>query len=501
MANAVQSKLEKISGQYSAKVKEKRELEASKRKPFVTDAEVKAINEKIRAIETEYKALNTQYNELAALQKTAKEYSTLNQKLSDLNQSLTRAENRGEDTVSIKRDINKATSRLGVIAPAVEKNFPELKTTTATKPTQPVFGPDAARAGKETVTTPAVTGPEKANVTKDANGNVITQPIVKTPIKPTPKPIVPEAPSTKPKTLDEIIALVTKEYGPIDSIFKTNDELGVLLRRAFDKKLTPSQFVNELENTTWFKSNAGEIQQRGFYKRQYDDLRKTTKDLESLDNTTQYGRGLKSTRQLIADEALREGVILDPAELDLMARDIYDNAYETTPAMIKSTIRAKIKYSPNSILSGKAGQDLTDLKKIAAANGLDLDKAFGNSIQGWLQKVAQGESIETYKGIIRQAAKVGLPEKVGSLLDQGVDLETIYNPYKNILASTLEINPETITLNDPVLRSAIGPDKELSLYDFQRQLRKDPRWQYTNNAREETSNAVMKVLQDFGFQG
>jgi hypothetical protein len=232
MANVVQSKLEKISGQYSAKVKEKRELEASKRKPFVTDAEVKAINEKIRAIETEYKALNTQYNELAALQKTAKEYSTLNQKLSDLNQSLTRAENRGEDTVSIKRDINKATSRLGVIAPAVEKNFPELKTTAPTGPTQPVFGPDAARAGKETVTTPAVTGPEKATVTKDANGNVITQPIVKTPIKPTPKPIVPEAPSTKPKTLDEIIALVTKEYGPIDSIFKTNDELGVLLRRA-----------------------------------------------------------------------------------------------------------------------------------------------------------------------------------------------------------------------------------------------------------------------------
>jgi hypothetical protein len=48
---------------------------------------------------------------------------------------------------------------------------------------------------------------------------------------------------------------------------------------------------------------------------------------------------------------------------------------------------------------------------------------------------------------------------------------------------------------------AIGPDKEMSLYDFQRQLRKDTRWQYTDNAREEVSNAAMKVLQDFGFQG
>jgi hypothetical protein len=48
---------------------------------------------------------------------------------------------------------------------------------------------------------------------------------------------------------------------------------------------------------------------------------------------------------------------------------------------------------------------------------------------------------------------------------------------------------------------AIGPEKEMSIYDFQRTLRKDPRWQYTNNAREEASTAVLGVLRDFGFQG
>jgi membrane protein required for beta-lactamase induction len=39
------------------------------------------------------------------------------------------------------------------------------------------------------------------------------------------------------------------------------------------------------------------------------------------------------------------------------------------------------------------------------------------------------------------------------------------------------------------------------LYDFQRALRKDARWQYTNNAREDVFQSVGKVLQDFGFQG
>ncbi len=69
------------------------------------------------------------------------------------------------------------------------------------------------------------------------------------------------------------------------------------------------------------------------------------------------------------------------------------------------------------------------------------------------------------------------------------------------MASVLEINPETISLDDPTLRSAIGPDKEMSLFDFKRELRKDPRWERTENAREEVSNSVLKVLQDFGYQG
>ena len=48
---------------------------------------------------------------------------------------------------------------------------------------------------------------------------------------------------------------------------------------------------------------------------------------------------------------------------------------------------------------------------------------------------------------------------------------------------------------------AIGPDKEMSLYDFQRTLRKDNRWQYTDKAREEVSSITQNVLRDFGFQG
>lgn len=141
-----------------------------------------------------------------------------------------------------------------------------------------------------------------------------------------------------------------------------------------------------------------------------------------------------------------------------------------------------------------------DLAKTAAANGFNLDKDFAGQVDGWIKQIENGTDIDTIKNIIRQNAKLGAPDNVKSLLDQGVDLETVYAPYKRTMAAILEINPESLTLNDPVLRSAIGPDKEMTIYDFQRQLRKDPRWQYTNNARQEVSNAAFRVLQDFGFQ-
>jgi len=139
------------------------------------------------------------------------------------------------------------------------------------------------------------------------------------------------------------------------------------------------------------------------------------------------------------------------------------------------------------------------LAKTAMANGLNINQ-FADANQ-WATRVAAGEPIETFKQTIRNAAKLGLPENVKSLVDQGIDLDTIYSPYKETMASILEINPNSINVNDPMLRKAIGPDKEMSIYDFQKTLKQDPRWQYTNNAREDVSSSVQRVLKDFGFMG
>ena len=506
MANPVDTRLKKLSIEYNATVEKLRELRASKRNTFLSDADVKSINEQIKELESKFEKVNKKRNKIFKIKKSAEEYLNLNKELKEFNAKLSKAEARGEDTNFIQESINRVNTRLGEISPDIEKEFPELKET------------PAVRTELETVADPDVieepilkTEEEAATV---ADEDVVVEPPAKSGKDKSGKDKPgkdKEDKKTPPAelTIDQIIDQVAQNYGAIDSIFRTDPDLQALLRKAIGKDGVPAtdddldvnQFTNELENTNWFKANAGVLQKRGFYKRQFDDLLKGGAVEDELLRTSEYGRGLVNAKQLIEDEAVKVGVVLPPEELDLIARDIYDFGNETKPAVIRQRIRSKIAYKPGAVLSGKAGTNLAELRTVAAANGLDLEKNFGPSLQGWLQKLAQGESIETFKQIVRSSAKLGLPDKVASLLDQGVDLDTIYKPYKDIMASVLEINPETITVGDSVLRSAIGPDKEMSLFDFQKMLRKDDRWQYTNQAKQEVSDIGLKVLRDFGFQG
>jgi len=246
-----------------------------------------------------------------------------------------------------------------------------------------------------------------------------------------------------------------------------------------------------------------EIEKRTKLKGIYNQVTKglTGDALASAGAKTEYGRGLAETINKVKDYITESGATLTDDEARSFAEQIYDSGQKADSATIRSLLRGKIVLGKDGVVGGRAGENLADLVKTAKANGLDLNKAFGGQVQNWLQSIEQGESVDTYKQIIRSVAKLGLPDKVGGLLDQGVDLDTIYSPYRRQMASLLEVDEDAISLDDPLLRSAIGPDKEQTLYDYKKMIRKDPRWQYTDNAREEVSDIALQVLRDFGFQG
>jgi hypothetical protein len=137
------------------------------------------------------------------------------------------------------------------------------------------------------------------------------------------------------------------------------------------------------------------------------------------------------------------------------------------------------------------------LQLIAKANGVTLSP---QEIEQYNLDIRNGKDINVIKNQIRNLAGIGRPDNIKKLLAEGTDLGTIYAPYKRTMATLLELDPESIDINDTTLQTAIG-DKELPIYEFRKLLKKDPRWQYTNNAREEVSSKALRVLRDFGFQG
>ena len=221
--------------------------------------------------------------------------------------------------------------------------------------------------------------------------------------------------------------------------------------------------------------------------------------------TTAYGRGLSEIEAALKAQAKVSGATNTPEELTVLAQGLYDTGIKLESNEGIAKINSAFKYAADAKTgkySGTAGTIIADLQTTAADNGLDLQKNFGNQISGWLTAIANGEDVKNIKQQIREVAKLGQPDSIKKLIDNGTDLKTIYAPYRNTMASVLEIqDPDSIRLDDPSLRMAITPAGELNLYDYQKTLRKDDRWQYTQQANSEVARATKQVLQDFGFMG
>jgi hypothetical protein len=141
---------------------------------------------------------------------------------------------------------------------------------------------------------------------------------------------------------------------------------------------------------------------------------------------------------------------------------------------------------------------IQDLQTTARNNGLTL---MPNQIESFKTRLKNGESLDVIKNSIRAIAANTMPDNVRKLMDSGNDLADVYQPYRQSMAAVLEIPYDKIDLSDPTLTDAITDKGNMTIFDFKKSLRKDPRWQYTDNARETISSGLTQVLKDFGFMG
>ena len=173
-----------------------------------------------------------------------------------------------------------------------------------------------------------------------------------------------------------------------------------------------------------------------------------------------------------------------------------------TEADIFRDVAKTFKFAPGKV-GGQIGKTYDTLKITARRNGISENMiptvlGFG-TIEEVIAAIQGGESIDTFERKFRTYAKTAMPDYVKGLLDEGIDLDEVINPYRSVMVDELELPYNSIDVTDKYIQEALS--KQVSLADFRRSLRKDNRWQYTDKAKEEVSSAVLGILRDFGFQG
>lgn len=157
-----------------------------------------------------------------------------------------------------------------------------------------------------------------------------------------------------------------------------------------------------------------------------------------------------------------------------------------------------------AIPEGPSGKYFVAIKNLAYDNGIKLADADATS---YANKIVAGQVDEnTVFNTIRESAASAFPA-LADKIKAGLDLKSLASPYIQSMSDILEIPNTSIDLFDPQIRGAMAytlPDGKVgtkSIYDFERELRKDDRWQYTNKAREQAASVATTVLRDFGFMG
>lgn len=205
----------------------------------------------------------------------------------------------------------------------------------------------------------------------------------------------------------------------------------------------------------------------------------------------------KSTVQ----ETYVNGVLKDTKYLTADGQDPILALEDKVKAQLET---GKGKVNQLGIPEGPAGKYFVSLKNLAMDNGINISD---DAAKTYANQIAAGTVDEnTVVNTLRESASSAFPQYKDQI-KAGLNLSTLADPYIQSMSKILEIPSAGINLFDPTIRGALSytmPDGKVgtkSLYDFEKDLRQDPRWQYTNNAKQDVSNAVQRVLQDFGFMG
>jgi hypothetical protein len=278
---------------------------------------------------------------------------------------------------------------------------------------------------------------------------------------------------------------LAEQYGWAASLVKSDPDLLALFKESVTEGYTAAQFTAKLQGTDWFRKHSASWRK--------------AKALQASDPAT-WQQNVEIQVQKLKDVSARLGAQITDK------RKIANNSlmFGWDESQIQNTLAGYINELKGSVhFAGQAGMDETELRKALADNGIKMSQG---SIENWVKSIARGDrTLEDAKTWVKSQAELAFPA-YKEQIRAGMNVRDIAAGYTQSMAEILELNPDSIKMDDKMIRKALtykndkGLPEALSQTDFELMIRQDPRWRQTQNAQDEVMGNALKVLRDWGFK-
>lgn len=206
---------------------------------------------------------------------------------------------------------------------------------------------------------------------------------------------------------------------------------------------------------------------------------------------------VRSYQVSISNRAKLLGIKLSAPEVDYIARVAESQNYSAE--QVDAALTGLIKWD------SLQGGTLTAARDSINALAKDYLVSFTDDlVRDWSTRLATGAATtEGFKSVVMAQAKLQNPW-LATYIDEGLNPNELLDPGRRQIATSLGLNPAEIDFSDPINMALVttkddkGNTRLATIPEIRTNIRKDPRWEQTDEARQLTSSLARSIAQIFG---
>lgn len=280
---------------------------------------------------------------------------------------------------------------------------------------------------------------------------------------------------------------LAEQYGLSSALINSSKELRALFEKAVREQWSPARFQASLKNSKWWKTQSSTL--RKFITLKYTDPATWKQN---------WGNAQKEVNRIAVQVGLGNQIGKGERSSKILRDAIYYKlALGWSDERLKDWLGARVGMH-GDVMWGEAGDAFDKLHEIAYLNGMRYSSTWYRNTAKTI--VSGKQTLSSYEDQIRsQAAARYAPFREQILAGQNtLDLAA---PYLKTVSQLLELAESDVDLFNPHVAKAMTGTKGQAtpLWEFEKQVRSDPLWRKTNNARESMFTVAHQIAKDFGM--